>query len=551
MRTINLNKKQKGNSFIKAAALISFGGLMSKLLGVVYRIPLTNLLGSEGMGIYHMVFPFYTMLLAISSAGIPSAISRLIAEKLDLNDRHSSQSIFRSSLLVLGILGLILSIITFSLSNTVANIQSAPQAADCYKAIAPAVFFVALISVFRGYFQGNLNMLPTALSQIIEQIIKICFSLIVAISFLPDILKAVTYSILAVSVSEFVCLIYLVISYISFNRKNKKLFTKVKDENIISKKLSLKDIIKAFYPVLIVSIPVTIGSLILPLSQMIDSVLVVNILKTYYNGNVLSLYGLFSGPVNSVISLPVAICAGIAVAVIPYISASRVSGDTENIKSKIGLSTKLTFVIALPSALGLLFFAPLIMKMLYPRLPTNELNIASNLLKISIFSVVFLSLMQTSISILIALNKSFITTLNLLIAVVFKVVLNMILLRIPYLNIYGAAISAIICYFIASMLNILYLSKFKLIKFDLKSVFFKPFFASLISVAIAKLITILLNGFLPKSLILIIGVFISVILLFVFIIKFKILSDAELKMLPLFKKLIKDKTTEKKEVFNS
>ena len=213
------NKNSGG--FVKSIFILSVGGLVAKLLGAFYRIPLTNVVGSYGMGIYQLVFPLFSLLLTISTAGIPVAVSKLVAEKTAVGDRYAAKRIFSLSLAALSVLGLVCSLLLFVLSDSIAAMQGNADASFAYKLISPAVFLVCVISAYRGYFQGLLHMTPTALSQIIEQVVKMSVGLYCAVKFMPDILKAVNGAVLAVTLSELAAAIFLAVLY--FKRKDKRL----------------------------------------------------------------------------------------------------------------------------------------------------------------------------------------------------------------------------------------------------------------------------------------------------------------------------------------
>ena len=160
---------QKQNGFLKSVFVLSVGGIVAKVLGAIYRIPLTNLVGSYGMGLYQLVFPLFSLLLTISTAGIPVAVSKLVAEKVALGKVDHAQKVFKTSLAMLALFGFFGSLVLFVFAEKISFLQGNVQAASAYKLIAPSVFFVCIISAYRGYFQGLMQMEPTALSQIVEQ----------------------------------------------------------------------------------------------------------------------------------------------------------------------------------------------------------------------------------------------------------------------------------------------------------------------------------------------------------------------------------------------
>lgn len=505
MEKIRINRKpnNKGSALIKGAFILSLGGIITKIIGAVYRIPLTNILGAEGIGMYQLVFPLYVLLLTISSSGLPSAISRLISEKED--DEKSAEYIFKITLYSLLILGLISSLLLCILAPVIAKMQGNILIKKSYYAIAPSIFFVAGISAFRGYFQGKLKMAPTAFSQIVEQAFKAGLAITFSFLFMPNVLKAVFYTILSVSISEFFALLFLIIYFIVYKknivkRKNKESLNEFNEntykiqnspafsQNILinaaiyeklPKKLNNpKDVLKTIYKI---SIPVTLASLLLPLSQLIDSAFVVNILnKQNLNGTLL--YGLLTGPVFSMVNLPVVIATAIATVALPLITRAKTKNDNEDLNNKISYSFKLMFLISIPSFLIIFLYSKEISRLLYSSLSAENIIILSNLMKICSLSVIFLSLMQLTVSMLIALKKVFVPIITLGIAVVFKIVLNIILLKIPSLNIYGAAISSVICYLISAVLNLIYILINVKCKFNIKEIIFKPLYASLISI---------------------------------------------------------------------
>ena len=172
--------KRMHKSFAKGAAILGGMGLISKLIGAVYTIATTYIIGTHGMSYYTTAFPVYTFLLAISSAGLPVAISKMVSERVALHDYRAAYAVFRKAMKAMVIIGFVTTVLMMALSRPIATILGRPDASLAIKAIAPSLFFVAIISAFRGYFQGMQQMLPTAASQIIEQIVKVVFGLLLS-----------------------------------------------------------------------------------------------------------------------------------------------------------------------------------------------------------------------------------------------------------------------------------------------------------------------------------------------------------------------------------
>jgi stage V sporulation protein B len=285
-----------------------------------------------------------------------------------------------------------------------------------------------------------MNMKPTAISQVLEQVVKLGFGLILVIILMPKVEYAVAGATFAITLSEIVALAFLYLSFRKFKRKNNLRY------NFDKRKLKAlnKSIIK-------LTIPITIVGIFLPLSQVIDSFLVLNILGKYLE-NATSLYGLLSGVVATVIGLPVAICYGVATVAIPAVSRSKAKEE----QKKSALKTLLlTLAVALPATLACYLFAPTIIMLLFRGLSVQERSVAISLLKLSSPCILLLSILQTANGILIGKGKPYLPVLSLGLGVTVKEILNIILLKVPKLNIYGSAIAIIACYFTVCLVNLI------------------------------------------------------------------------------------------------
>lgn len=425
------------NTLIKGSLFLGLGAFISKFLGAVYRIPLLNLITSEGMGLYQMVFPVYCILLDFAGLGAPNAISKLISSKSEKDRDVYSKRYLKNSLIIFSILGLLFSCIMLFLAKQIATLQGNRSAYFGYMLLAPAVVLVSLISCFRGYFQGKLNMLPTAVSQIIEQAVKLIFGLLFAYIFMPNLYLAVGGTTLAISISEAVALLYLFLTYRAKNRLSEPVKTTKQERRLDRKKIIL------------LTIPITLIGIAIPFANFIDSFLVVNILKNNFD-NATSLYGLYSGATLSIINLPVSICYGIAVVAIPYLSSERNKRERQKITRNMLL---LTFFASLVFAVFIYFLSPYIVRFLYRKMSAEEKTTTVRLIKLMSISIVLLSVLQTQNSILISNGQTYFPLYSMGIGVFIKTFVTIILLNNVNINIYGAGIGLIACYFVAILIN--------------------------------------------------------------------------------------------------
>lgn len=428
------------NTIIKGATYLGASTFLAKLLGAIYRVPLTNLLGSYGLGIYQMVFPLYSLLLDFSGAGLPSALSRLISKS---KDKHAiANQYLNVALRLFFVFGFIASGVMACFSGVIAKLQGDVNARLGYLYLSPAILLVAFISCFRGYFQGFMDMKPTAISQIIEQVVKLVVGVILVSIFLPNIERAVAGATLAITISEAVALLFLFIKYKKTNGKIRVAFKYEKDRLY----KDIKTIIKT-------TVPITLVGIMIPFSQVIDSFLTINILGKYLE-NATSLYGLLSGVVMTVINLPVSICYGLAMVAIPSLSGSKSQTETNKKGAKIIF---LTIAFSLPALIFLVIFAPFTISILYRGLNQVEKGIAVKLLRLTSPCVLLLSLVQATNAILIGRGRLYTPVLTLSFGVLVKTILNLLLLNNVNMNIYGGAIAIIACYFFVCLINLIVL----------------------------------------------------------------------------------------------
>lgn len=424
--------KQK-QSFLAGAIIISVGGFVSKLLGAVYRIPLTNILGGEGMGIYQMVYPLYCILLTVSASGIPTGISRLISSGRGAGAERQAFRLY-------GAVGIIGMLIMFVLSAPLAALQTEPAIKLCCQLLCPSVFFVSLLSVVRGYFQGKGNMLPTATTEIMEQVIKVAFGVAFSYLFRGNLPLAVASTLLAVTISEIISTGVALLWY--FKKRSKPPLYRVQS-------VPVKSILRF-------TVPLTLTAIALPVSQLFESIIAVRLLRAGAE-NATALYGVFSGCAITIINLPVSITYGLAASSVPQISPLAESGDMAGAKKKAFKSLAITLAVSLPAAVGLYFLAPLATRLIFGSLQGEEKELLISLIKILAVSSVTQSLVQTSSACLTAMGYPVRSTVTQWTTAFLRVGLTAGLIAFTNLSISGAAWSANCAYFVAMVMNFCYI----------------------------------------------------------------------------------------------
>ena len=444
----SLKKSQKSKRIVSGAALLLIGSVVAKMLGALYRIPLTNVLGAEGMGMYQLVFPVYALFMVLATAGIPTALSRTVAEKRATGE--STRKYLSVSMLALFLLGLIFATIMAVFSKFLAQKQGNADTYPGFLIIAPAIVCVCVISGFRGWFQGEMYMLPTALSNVVEQVVKLTVGLGLSYALAKrGVVYAVCGALLGVTVSEIATVLYMLLTYLVRSAKQKKenaLTARVaveRAEGDVAKRARFRITKAEAKGILHVALPIAAVSVLMPLSSFFDSVIVVNMLKVFglEKSVATAQYGIISGPVNSLINMPVVAIMSLAVAIVPSVSASRVTRDIDGVMLKSSLCVRLAYLLGIPFAFYLAVFAKNVIGALYPDLSYDSAIVAVNALRITAANVVFLSTMQIYVSLLQALDKTKYAVLSLVCAIIVKIVLGVVLTR--YIGINGAAIASL------------------------------------------------------------------------------------------------------------
>lgn len=420
-------------SYIGGAAIIAAGGFISKLLGALYRIPLTSILGGEGMGIYQMVYPLYCILLTVSASGIPAGIARLIASG---RAPGAEKTAFR----LYGFIGAIGTALMFALSRALSAAQGEPAVELCSKLLSPAVLCVSFISVVRGYFQGKGNMVPTALTEICEQLLKVLAGVALAIYFRGNLAYAVASTLAAVTVSEFVTAL-MALSMYSGGRGRRPLF---------------KERQAAAGQILKFTVPITFTAIALPLSQLAESIIAVNLLRAAH-ADATALYGVFSGCAVTIINLPVSVTYGLAAASVPKIAPLAASGDLSAARRASVNAALITAAVSLPCAIGLFAFAPLACRIIFRSLPPEQLALLVKLVRIMAVNAVTASLAQTCSACLTALGRPSVATVVQWTSCILRVAVAAVLIKFTSLSVTGAAIAANVAYFVAAALNLWYI----------------------------------------------------------------------------------------------
>lgn len=525
---MKIEKRKKAESFMKGVVVLMVSQVLIKLLGLVYKLYLTNRegFGDEGNAIYSSGFQIYALLLTLSSIGVPNAISKLVSERVAVGDHKGAHRVFKIAFLTFGILGLLGTLALFFGANYIANVAlQIPEAELTLVALSPSIFFVAIASVVRGYFNGRQHLSVTARSQTLEQVFKTLLTVIVveivALFYGLNTTLMAAGANLATTISIFLSFGYL---FLYYRNTRKEIASEIKN-TVNYKPERIKVILKS---ILYVSIPISLSAIMTSLGKNIDSITVVRSLKMFMTEQEAKIqYGILSGKVDTLITLPLSFNVAFATALVPAIASARAKKDLKSSYSKVESSLLITMLIGLPCTLGMFVFAEPIIGLLFPNATAGTL-----LLQISSFTILFSVLTQTINGALQGLGKVIIPAVSGAIGLIAKLILNLILVPNPEFGANGAAIASVVNIIVAFMISYVVLIKNMKLNLKFSKFIVKPCIATGIMCVCSYFVYNLLYGMHPGRIATIVALVLAVIIYVIAVVVLKIFNKQEIEMLP-------------------
>jgi PST family polysaccharide transporter len=473
-----MSRKIGGSAFVQGAAILGIASLISKMLGLGYRIPYQNITGDLGYYVYTQVYPLYGTLLIFATAGFPIAISKIVSEKLAVGDIKGVRKVFKVAVLTLILTGIVAFLLLYSGAEWIAFWMGNPKLVLPIRSVSFALLIVPPMAAMRGYFQGHQNMIPTAVSQITEQLVRV--TTIIALAYW--LMSTTQNEYLAGAGAVFgaftgACAGLAVLIF--FWRRNKQ--TNVSLVPTRSATVFEESSWALIKRILYYSIPICFGALVLPMLQLSDSFTVTNLLVqtgiTPHEANLLK--GVFDRG-QPLVAFGAFFATALALSLVPAISEAQARNTYAIIRSRTEFALRLTLLVGLPTSIGLAVVAAPVNIMLYQN------DRGTDTLIVLAFTTIFSTLGITSAGILQGLGRVILPARNLLIGVVVKVVLNFIL--IPKLGITGAAIATVASYSFATVLNLYAVIKSTGARISLQAFFFKPVISVLIMAVSVSLV---------------------------------------------------------------
>ncbi len=476
----------KISNFLKSIISLVISQVLIKIFGVIYTLYITNKngFGDAGNAIYMSGYQIYALLLTISSIGVPNAISKIISEKKSIKDNVNEKRILLISIMLFAIIGFFGTIILFFGAGIISdNILMIPKAKLSIKVLSPAVFFVSIASVLRGYFNGKDKIQITAFSQFIEQLLKSTLTILFVeitdrISNRNTEIMAAAAN-FATTVATCSSLLLIVGKYINLSKEFSNGYN--------YKKESISQIVRS---ILIISIPITASAILSSIGKNIDSITIVRILKNALGEEVaIRRYGILSSKVDVLISLPLAFNIAISTALIPEISKLRIKNDLDGVIKKVNLSLSISIIIGIPCVIGIYVYSDQIFELLFP----NALE-GSELLRLSSITIIFSLLTQTINGVLQGIGKNSIPLTASIVGIALKILCNIILVPIQGIYEKGAIVGNILSNLVSFIIVFFIMKKYIKMDFKFITVIIKSLFSSIFMILIShKMYNFLIN----------------------------------------------------------
>lgn len=481
-----MSNRRKTN-FIVQGTILAAASIIVRIIGLMYRIPLTNILGDEGMGYYSFAFEPYSVMLLLSYYGLPTAVSKLVATRNGEGKYKNSYRVFKVAMFLTMFIGLITGLFTFFGANFIAGtLNSQPMSAMALKVLGPTLFVLSIMGILRGFFQGMGTMIPTAISQIIEQIVNAIVSIVAALylfgygSMVDSVLATNSYAeaygaaggTLGTLLGAVAGLLFLVLVFFAYKsllaRQMRRDRTRIKE--------SYSEITVLL---LATAAPIIFSSIVFNIGTTLDGAIFSKILSVkegYTSETIASLWGIFTNKYKVLTTLPIAISTALSVAIVPNFSGTMASGNIGRLASKVHYSIRFAMIVAIPSAIGISVLAEPIISLLFSEYSIIDIN----LLRYGTLSVVAYSLSTITNAILQGINQMKLPFFHATISLIGHLLILILLIGVFDTGIYGVTASYILFAVFICILNAIAIRKHLSYKQEILRTFLLPTLASII-----------------------------------------------------------------------
>ena len=482
---------------VAQAGILAAASILSRIIGLLYRSPLTAIIGDEGNGYYGTAINIYTIVLMVSSFGVPSAISKQMSQKMAVGDYRNAQKVFHCSMAYSLTVGIIGSLLLFFGAGALVPPNSVPV----LQVFAPTVFLFGILGALRGYFQANQSMLQTSVSQILEQIANAVVSIGAAFLLMrsvagqgatPEAIRGAMGSALGTGSGVLVALLFMTAVYF----RHRGFFMKRVKEDAEHREEAFGPLMKE---TILVITPFILSSFILNLTTSVNQTIFMKIMigvRHWEEVGTTTLYGLFSNKAVVITNIPISIATAVAAAILPNISTSFAQGDLRETRKRSVNAIRMTLIIAVPCAVGLIALARPVTMLLFPQWET--LDTASLLLAELAVTVIFYSVGTIMNAVLQSIGRINMPLVSAGIALAIQTVVLFVLIVFTDLGVHALVLCSVLYSVLIFVIDSRFICRYLRMRLRLFNVYGKPVVAALIMGAVTRIIYELIShaGFL-------------------------------------------------------
>ena len=527
-----MGQSSKSGGFVRQAGILAMAGIIVRIIGILYRSPLTGIIGDEGNGYYSSAYNIYTIILLISSYSIPSAISKVIAQRLALREYKNAHKIFHCAILYVVVVGGIASLFTFFGAGLLVEDNSKVV----LRVFAPTIFLSGLLGVLRGYFQAHRTMVQTSVSQILEQILNAIVSLLAAHLLIQTVLtetettQAVYGAVGSALGTGSGVLIALLFMWAIYGLNRKMILGRVRKDTRHDE-LSYGQIFGTIFGMVT---PFILSTFIYNFSTSLNQTIYTKVMKYVMQlseAEIAINYGVFAGKAVVISNIPIAIASSMSAAMIPSISGSYARGEKDKTHHQIHVAVQTTMLISIPCAFGMFALAQPITELLFPQ--KESLLLAAALLRAISVSVIFYALSTLTNAVLQGIGKVNAPVINAAAALIIQTIVLVLLLAYTDLSLYALAVAMVVYSFLMCVLNNIVVRKALGYRQEIMKTFLKPALSAFVMGVAAFYVYKVIYMLVPVNLIALLpSIFVAVMIYFTLVIKTGALSEEELAHIP-------------------
>ena len=514
--------------FFSGVLILTISNLIIKAIGLMFKIPMNHIMGDEGMGYYNSAYTIYTFLYMVSTAGLPTAISIMVADSRAAGKIRQVKRILHISLVLFFLIGIVGMLVMLLGAGPISTMIGAENTKYCIMAIAPTLFFICISSALRGYFQGYQSMFPTAISQLIEAVCKLAIGVtlaLYAIRMEQPIYIVAAYAVVGLTIGAALGMMFLTFAKLFFKEKQydaEYVAVSGVDETALPQRTLLKKLV-------IVALPITVSASVMSLTNLIDTAIVQQLLQStgLTQEAATSLYGNYTSLAVPMFNLPPVLVYPISYSIVPLLSAARKRGDHERCRLVMESSMRVSMLIGIPCGLGLATLSRPILNLFYR---ASSVELAAPLLTLLAPSTAFICILSVTNAILQANGHERKPLISMLTGACVKIVTNYFLIQV--IGMKGTPISTFLCYLTVTVMNLYFVYKHVGVMPKLSGLFGKPLLASIACAAAAFFSYELLSGYIDGRIATLVAICLAALVYLILIFLIRGVSGDDVKLLP-------------------